>query len=77
MAGRKRVNTALVSMLQDLLDMAKDGEVVRLFAVIGYFDGFFTHDYATDDADDLILQVRTEVIRAQTENAVASEPTAH
>lgn len=63
-----RRNQAAIDLLTGLLDDAKAGNLNRIFVVFRDGDGDYTHDYATDDLDDLILQVRTEIIVAQIES---------
>lgn len=60
-------NQAAIDLLAGLLDDAKAGNLNRIFVVFRDGDGDYSHDYATDDLDDLILQVRTEIIVAQIE----------
>ena len=60
-------NQASIDLLRDLLAEADAGRLDRIFVVFRDGEGDYTHDYATDDLDDLILQVRTEVIVAQIE----------
>lgn len=67
MAARR--NQATIDLLSGMLTLARAGEIDRLFVVFRDGDGDYTHDYATDDLDDLILQVRTEVIVAQIERS--------
>jgi len=70
MAARR--NQATIDLLAGMLTLARAGEIDRLFVVFRDGDGDYTHDYSTDDLDDLddlILQVRTEVIVAQIERS--------
>jgi hypothetical protein len=67
MAARR--NQATIDLLTGMLAEAKAGNLDRLFVVFRDGDGDYTHDYSTDDLDDLILQVRTEVIVAQIERS--------
>lgn len=62
---RKRVSREVIALLESLLDMARDGTVTQLFAVYGDQEYQFNHTLSSHDPGDLLLQVRTEVIRAQ------------
>jgi hypothetical protein len=68
-----RKNKALVAILEEMLDAARSGELAAAFIVYQRADG--THDacYETDDLGDLLLQVRTEVIRAQLPVEIAEQ----
>lgn len=67
-------NQAAYDLLRELLAEADAGRLDRLFVVFRDGDGDYAHDYATDDLDDLILQVRTEVIVAQSESGLIEVP---
>lgn len=67
-------NQATIDLLRELLAEAQAGRLDRLFVVFRDGEGFHSHDYSTDDFDDLILQVRTEVIIAQLESAPVEVP---
>lgn len=55
-------------MLEELLDAARSGELTAAFIVYQRDDESYDACYETEDLGDLLLQVRTEVIRAQTMN---------
>lgn len=55
-------------MLEELLDAARSGELTAAFIVYQRDDDSYDACYQTEDLGDLLLQVRTEVIRAQTMN---------
>lgn len=61
----------LVASLEVMLEDARAGEIVGLFVVTRDSNGEYSCCYHTDDLEDLLLQVRTEVIRAQTMNDAA------
>lgn len=63
----------LVASLEVMLDDARSGEIVGLFVVTRSADGEYSCCYQTEDLDDLLLQVRTEVIRAQVDIAAADQ----
>lgn len=58
----------LAAMLDSLADDARSGEIVGLFVVTRSANGDYSCCYHTDDLEDLLVQVRTEVIHAQTMN---------
>lgn len=59
-------NRELVGMLESLLDAARSGEIDGMFAVLhAPADDSYDSCYSTDDMGDMLVQVRTEVIRAQ------------
>lgn len=60
-----RRNAAVVAMLKELHAAARDGDITDLFVVLRDGDGEYQSCFQTDDLGDLLLQVRTEVIRAQ------------
>lgn len=55
----------LASLLDALAADARSGEITDVFIVIRACDGSYDSCFKTDDLGDLLLQVRTEVIRAQ------------
>jgi hypothetical protein len=55
----------LVALLEAMLDSARAGDLREFFAVVRYDNGEFDAGYITSDLGDLLLQVRTEVIKAQ------------
>lgn len=55
----------LASLFDSLAADARTGDITGAFIVIRACDGSYDSCFKTDDFDDLILQVRTEVIRAQ------------
>lgn len=59
-------NKAAVALLEVLLEAAREGELQDLFAVFLCADGSYDSVFDTNDLDDMLLQVRTEVIRART-----------
>lgn len=63
--ARRKVNHATVALLETLLGFAKAGDLTSVFAVYLCRDGSYDSAFETDDLGDLLLQVRTEVIRAQ------------
>jgi len=64
-----RPNAELVRLLESMLETARSGELRELFGVVRYDNGEFDAGYITSDLGDLLLQVRTEVIRAQIDTA--------
>lgn len=60
-------------MFEDLLDAARSGELTAAFVVYQRDDESYDACYQTEDLDDLLLQVRTEVIRAQVDIAAADQ----
>lgn len=58
-------NMAVVALLESLLDAARSGELQEVFAVFKCCDDSFDSCFDTDDLGDMLLQVRTEIIRAQ------------
>lgn len=63
----------LVASLEVMLDDARSGEIVGLFVVTRSADGEYSCCYHTDDLEDLLVQVRTEVIRTQIDVAAADQ----
>lgn len=61
----------LVASLEVMLEDARAGEIVGLFAVTRSANGEYSCCYHTDDLEDLLVQVRTEVIHAQVDVAAA------
>lgn len=61
----------LVASLEVMLEDARDGEIVGLFVVTRSANGDYSCCYHTDDLEDLLVQVRTEVIRTQVDAAAA------
>lgn len=55
-------------MFEEMLDAARSGELTAAFIVYQRDDESYDACYQTEDLGDLLLQVRTEVIRAQTMN---------
>lgn len=55
----------LAEMLESLAEDARSGELTDVFVVFAACDGSHGHLHHTTDLGDLLLQVRTEVIRAQ------------
>ena len=69
---RKRADVELVRMLEQMLTAAKAGEMDGLWAVYHGKQGYGLA-YLTPDLDDMLVQVRTEIINTQTDiNAVAA-----
>lgn len=69
---RRRADVELVALLTDLLTAAKAGELTGLWAVYCGPAGY-DRAYLTPDLDDMLVQVRTEIINTQTDiNAVAA-----
>lgn len=62
----------LVAMLEEMLDAARSGELAAAFIVYRRADESYDACYHTDDLDDLLVQVRTEVIRTQVDVAAAN-----
>ena len=60
-----RSNKALVALLDTLTEAARTGELTDVFIVTRACDDSYDSCYETDDLGDLLLHVRTEVIRAQ------------
>lgn len=58
-------NSDVVAMLESLLDDARNGDITDFFIVIRDDRGLYDSLFCANDLDDLILQVRTEVILAQ------------
>lgn len=65
---------ALIASLEVMLDEARAGNLVGLFAVALESSGDYSCCYHADDFEDLLVQVRTEVIRAQLDAADAADP---
>lgn len=68
--ARSRADRELVALLEDLLTAAKAGELKGIWAV---YQGPKGYDFAylTPNLDDMLVQVRTEIINTQTDiNAV-------
>lgn len=63
----------LVASLEVMLDDARSGEIVGLFVVTRSANGEYSCCYHTDDLEDLLVQVRTEVIHAQVDAAAADQ----
>lgn len=66
MGQRPQVDPALVEALQELVQEVKRGEVTDAFIVMRYSDGEYDSTFYTADLPDMLLQVRTEIFRAQT-----------
>jgi hypothetical protein len=62
---RKRADAELVALLTDLLTAAKAGELTALWAVYEGPQGYGAA-WLTPDLDDMLVQVRTEIINTQT-----------
>jgi len=64
--GRRRADAELVRLIEQMLTAAKAGELTGLWAV---YEGPAGYDcaYLTPDLDDMLVQVRTEIINTQTE----------
>ena len=62
---RKRACPELVALLGELHEAAKAGDITDIFIVLRDHDGEHDSCYQTNDLGDMLLQVRTEVIRAQ------------
>lgn len=58
-------NRATVALLASLLDAARSGELQEAFVVFRADDGSYDSAFDVEDLDDMLLQVRTEVIKAQ------------
>lgn len=56
----------LVEALQELVQEVKRDEVTDVFIVMRYSDGEYDSTFYTDDLPDMLLQVRTEIYKAQT-----------
>lgn len=63
----------LVAMFEELLDAARGGDLTAAFIVYQRDDESYDACYQTEDLGDLLLQVRTEVIRAQIDTAAADQ----
>lgn len=61
-------------MLDELLADARSGELTAAFIVYQRDDESYDACYHTEDLGDLLLQVRTEVIRAQVDAAAPADP---
>lgn len=68
-------NAVLVEMLADLLADAEAGEITDAFIVLRFADGEYDCMVQSDDVDDMMVQVRTEVIVTMVD--FARDPTAH
>lgn len=55
--------------MESLIECVRNGSVTELFAVYKFADGDYESMYDTDDLDDMCVQVRTELIRAQMDAA--------
>lgn len=67
---RRRADHELVALLEQMLTAAKAGELTGLWAVYCGPNGY-DRAYLTPDLDDMLVQVRTEIINTQTDiNAV-------
>lgn len=63
----------LVAMLEEMLDAARSGELTAAFIVYQRYDESYDACYHTEDLGDMLLQVRTEVIRTQIDVAAADQ----
>lgn len=63
--ARSRADRELVALLEDLLTAAKAGELRAIWAVYRGPAGYDSA-YLTPDLDDMLVQVRTEIINTQT-----------
>lgn len=63
----------LVASLEVMLDDARSGEIVGLFVVTRCANGEYSCCYHTDDLEDMLVRVRTEVIRTQVDIAAADQ----
>lgn len=70
--GQKRkVNPFVVALLESLLGQAREGNLDAAFVVFRAHGGDYDYIAETNDIDDMILEVRTSVIRAQMDNGCA------
>lgn len=63
---RRRANSAVVEILEQMLAAARQGDLNAIWAVYRIGDDLYDSTYQTDDLDDMLVQVRTEVINTQT-----------
>lgn len=73
---RRRADQELVRMLEQMLTAAKAGELTGLWAVYRGPEGYGCA-YLTPDLDDMLVQVRTEIINTQTELSAVAALKAH
>ncbi|QQP96533.1 hypothetical protein [Lysobacter enzymogenes] len=62
---KPQVNAAVVEILETMLAAAKAGHVSALWVVYRMGEEDYDSAYETNDLDDMLVQVRTEIINTQ------------